>query len=430
MKTTFLISTFFILISVNLFAQWYQQTPPTTQFNAMSVQFLNANIGWAGGGFVLLKSVDGGTNWNQQTTPPNYNIQSMHFISEQKGWLVGGLNQIVFTTDGGTNWNSHILNLPFVFYSVFFINENVGWIAGDGGKILKTTNGGTNWTEQTSNLTKALKVIYFMNENLGWVGGGSDYARTTDGGATWTKINAFSELRDIQFIDANNGYATSTTGANNLVLKTTDSGLTWQDGPPLTVGVGYRYSIHFTDLNTGYAVGYSFLMIGSPGIQKTTDGGASWVTQTLNPDLLGGTFMSVQFIDANTGWAVGSLGAIYKTTNGGVTFVGDENGSLPNEFSLEQNYPNPFNPSTRISWHSPVSGHQTLKIFDMLGNEVATLVDEYREAGSYGVEFNSVKTLRTSASLSNRATSLPSGIYFYKLRAGNFSETKKMILTK
>ncbi len=89
---------------------------------------------------------------------------------------------------------------------------------------------------------------------------------------------------------------------------------------------------------------------------------------------------------------------------------------IPEEYSLEQNYPNPFNPSTTISWQSPVGSRQTLKVYDILGNEVATLVDEYREAGRYEVEFN--------------ASQLSSGIYFYKLTAGSFSQTKKMTIIK
>jgi endonuclease I len=88
----------------------------------------------------------------------------------------------------------------------------------------------------------------------------------------------------------------------------------------------------------------------------------------------------------------------------------------PLTFSLSQNYPNPFNPGTKISWQSPVSSHQILKVYDVLGNEVATLVNEYRNAGSYEVEFN--------------ASNNPSGVYFYRLQAGNFIETKKMILMK
>ena len=96
--------------------------------------------------------------------------------------------------------------------------------------------------------------------------------------------------------------------------------------------------------------------------------------------------------------------------------VEDEISNTPTEFFLYQNYPNPFNPSTTISWQSPVSGHQTLKIYDVLGNEVATLVNEFRNSGSYEVDFN--------------ASSLSSGIYFYKLQAGDFVQTRKMLMLK
>ncbi|HAB52286.1 MAG TPA: hypothetical protein DCE80_08975 [Ignavibacteriales bacterium] len=90
--------------------------------------------------------------------------------------------------------------------------------------------------------------------------------------------------------------------------------------------------------------------------------------------------------------------------------------SIPTEFKVYQNYPNPFNPSTKISWQSPVGSWQTLKVYDVLGNEVATLVNEEKDIGIYEVEFN--------------ASHLSSGIYFYKLRAGSFVETKKMLLLR
>lgn len=89
-------------------------------------------------------------------------------------------------------------------------------------------------------------------------------------------------------------------------------------------------------------------------------------------------------------------------------------------FELSQNYPNPYNPTTKISWQTPVSGWQTLKVYDVLGNEVANLVDEYRSAGSYEVEFNPASSIKIPAS----------GIYFYQLKAGDFIETKKMTLLK
>ena len=127
--------------------------------------------------------------------------------------------------------------------------------------------------------------------------------------------------------------------------------------------------------------------------------------------------------------SLGTYNALLKVfTNGGVkeivlTGIGKDNTvDLENEintpltYSLEQNYPNPFNPSTKIKWQSPISSWQTLKIYDVLGNEVATLVNEFRSAGNYEINFN--------------ASNIPSGVYFYRLQSGSFTETKKMLMIK
>jgi hypothetical protein len=113
----------------------------------------------------------------------------------------------------------------------------------------------------------------------------------------------------------------------------------------------------------------------------------------------------------------------YKCVWNGLTGIDDNNQYLQT-FSLSQNYPNPFNPSTKISWQSPVGGHQTLKVYDVLGREVATLVDEYRDAGSYEINFD--------------GSQLSSGIYYYQIKVGDsssssgqgFVETRKMIFIK
>ncbi|HQF41428.1 MAG TPA: T9SS type A sorting domain-containing protein, partial [Ignavibacteriaceae bacterium] len=115
-------------------------------------------------------------------------------------------------------------------------------------------------------------------------------------------------------------------------------------------------------------------------------------------------------------WISARLNWMENNMIGEPTFVNQENDLLPEKYVLEQNYPNPFNPTTTISWQSPVSSWQTLKIYDVIGNEVATLVDEFKEAGRYQIEFD--------------ATELTSGVYFYQLRAGSFSETKKLILMR
>jgi hypothetical protein len=103
-----------------------------------------------------------------------------------------------------------------------------------------------------------------------------------------------------------------------------------------------------------------------------------------------------------------------------VTSVDDDKEAIPIEFSLAQNYPNPFNPSTLIGYQLPVACDVVLKVFDLLGREVAVLVDEYKEAGYHEVEFQSAVGNRLYAS----------GIYYYQLKAGSFIETKKMILIR
>jgi hypothetical protein len=101
-----------------------------------------------------------------------------------------------------------------------------------------------------------------------------------------------------------------------------------------------------------------------------------------------------------------------------------ENPASPNSFYLYQNSPNPFNPNTVISYQLPVTSKVLLKVYDALGNEIATLVNEEKSSGTYKVEFNS------QSSHSREVWNLPSGIYFYELKAGNFADTKKMILLK
>ena len=169
------------------------------------------------------------------------------------------------------------------------------------------------------------------------------------------------------------------------------------------------YSICFTGIDEGWAVGESGIIL------ETMDGGITWISQTsgtLNP------LSSVFFTDSSTGWAVGGNGTIIKTTNGGVSFVEEHLKEVitPAKFLLSQNYPNPFNPSTRICYSIPSQSKVTIKVFDVIGNEITILVNEEKQAGSYEVEWN--------------PGDFPSGVYFYQLKAGEYINTKKMILLK
>ena len=129
------------------------------------------------------------------------------------------------------------------------------------------------------------------------------------------------------------------------------------------------------------------------------------------------------FADQNNGWLLGKSNLnhyIYRTNNGGqggiVSVENNGENHFANEFVLEQNYPNPFNPTTNIKFQIAISGFVSLKVYSILGSEIATLVNEEKLAGNYEIEFS--------------ATDLPSGIYFYQLQTGEFIQTMKMVYLK
>ena len=143
-----------------------------------------------------------------------------------------------------------------------------------------------------------------------------------------------------------------------------------------------------------------------PGQVKGTSVGLEYFTQN-NPGSI--DFIVHIFSDGRFFWSDSFTVDI-------VTGIAENEINLPIEYTLKQNYPNPFNPATRIKYQIPDAGLVSLKVYNLLGEVVATLVNEEKSAGTYAVEFD--------------ATGIPSGIYFYKLQAGSFIETKKMVLLK
>ena len=172
--------------------------------------------------------------------------------------------------------------------------------------------------------------------------------------------------------------------------------------------------IDFIDENVGWISGDNGILY------KINDGGESW---HLLPENKEWHIRHIDFVNELVGWAIGVASnwtldqdAVLRTTNAGLTWVENDNKTFPTKFVLEQNYPNPFNPTTKISWQSSVGSRQTLKIYDVLGKELITLVDGYKPAGTYEIELN--------------GKNLSSGIYLYRLKAGNHSLVRKMILIK
>jgi hypothetical protein len=194
------------------------------------------------------------------------------------------------------------------------------------------------------------------------------------------------------------------------ILKTTNGGLNW-----FSVFHDSFNTVFFKDVNTGWAAGTQ--------MYKTTNSGANWIIQNLPQPYYDVTSMT--FTNDSTGWAVGWGGKIFKTTNGGVWIehIGSE---VPAKYTLYQNYPNPFNPVTKIKFEVPAvlsfphapSGNPliVLKVFDITGHEIQTLVNEKLQPGTYEVEWN--------------ASQYPSGVYFYQLRTEGFADIKKLILLK
>ena len=155
--------------------------------------------------------------------------------------------------------------------------------------------------------------------------------------------------------------------------------------------------------------------MGEPQLfQKTTNGGINWNLQS-SPSAW--WIWDVKFFNENVGWASGSQGKIFYTSNGGgPVSVQNISTEVPSAFSLSQNYPNPFNPRTVISFQLPAVSDAILKVYDVTGKEAATLVNERLQPGTYETTFD--------------GSGLNSGVYFYKIITNSFTETKKMLLIK
>jgi photosystem II stability/assembly factor-like uncharacterized protein len=311
----------------------------------------------------------------------------------------------VRTTNAGQDWIQQSSGTTRNLRDVFFSSVSIGTAVGSYGTILHTTDDGINWSEQLSSTNSALWGIHLTDEIGTAVGVGGTILNTTDGGLNWVSQTSgiSSTLYDVHFIDGLTGHA---VGAYGSIVHTTDSGVNWFSQSSGTTET--LLGVYFMDNNNGTIVGEKGTII------HTTDGGINWVNQssrTLH------SIFDVNFSDINNGTVIGLDGTILHTTNGGVTFVEDEiSSSQPKVFHLLQNYPNPFNPSTSIQYAVSSRQFVSLKVYDVLGNEIATLINEDKPAGSYEVEF--------------LGKELPSGIYFYQLHTSDYIETKKMVLTK
>jgi len=405
-----LIHIFFVIIflSYSIKADWHPQSSGTTA-NLNSVYFPVLNTGYiAGGNGTILKTTDGGASWIPKISGTISSLYSVYFLNANTGFAVGD-NVILKTTDGGNTWSSRSTN--FSLKSIYMVNSNLGFAAGTGGSILRTTNGGESWTVNIIETIASFTSIYFSNINTGHVVGlGGRYFKTTNGGITWiNKVPPSTKnYYSVQFVDGYTGYITGGWAASTI-MSSNNGGDVWNE--LLSGASGIRlYTSCFLDEYTGYVAGRNGV------IMKTENAGVNWQNENTGTTEY---LYSINFVTPAVGYAVGANGKILSTVNLiGIQPVSNE---IPKSYSLSQNYPNPFNPSTKIKFDIPSVGNAymrsvQIKIYDILGREVTSLVNEQLKPGYYEISFD--------------ASNYPSGVYFYKLQAGEFSESKKMVLIK
>jgi photosystem II stability/assembly factor-like uncharacterized protein len=346
-------------------------------------------------------------------------------VNENTGFAVGGLNSPIIigviskTTNGGVNWVDIVYN-NICFTSACFINASTGFLGGrtpgvTASPIYITTNAGVNWYYVAPFNSYDVEDIFFFNANTGWATSitpsGWVVSKTINGGYNWNTVSFLGEtvgLRTVWFVNANTGWLSGNAALPpaGLLRKTTDGGVTWS--AQVYHNSNITYNSCFINENTGWVTG------DNPKIQKTTNGGINWNIQT-TPDAW--WMWDIKFVNENTGWTAGSQGKIFYTVNGGgPVSVQNISTEVPSEYSLSQNYPNPFNPITNVKF-SIIKGEQVkLIVYDIRGREVQTLVNEKLQPGTYETSFV--------------GSNLNSGVYFYKLTSGDFSDTKRMLLIK
>jgi photosystem II stability/assembly factor-like uncharacterized protein len=488
------ISLLVFILSITISAQWYQQNSGSNNYfyGVYSIDSLTSiSVGEHG---TILKTTNGGEDWTVQVSGTTENLLGIFFIDNNKGIVVGYNGTILKTTDAGITWNQVTSGIIEALIKVYFSDSYKGTAVGIGGTIIRTTDGGTSWFLQQSGTINALFGITFIDANTGIaVGSYGTILKTTNGGSTWVPQFSGTNyyLADISHIDSN---TLMIVGENGLILKTTNGGLTWNFQTSGTTNllqsislidsnygtvVGYQGTIlrtynggidwisqtsgtekdlnavFFINMNNGIAVGDSGTIL------KTNNGGIpvalisftaevfeseikfNWSTAT---ETNNSGFEILRFAqNDNNEWEDIGFVPGHGTTTETQHYSFTDNDLKPgkyqyklkqidydgtfeysqiveadipfaNEFLLSQNYPNPFNPTTKIEFRIADFGFVNLKVYDILGREVAILVNEEKPAGEYEIEFN--------------AANLPSGIYFYQLKAGQFSQTKKMILLK
>lgn len=282
----------------------FRQVHYASDFNIFDITFPTNDTGFAVGGVgsYIVRTVDHGSTWTEQTAPANASLEAVYFTDHLHGWAVGSsiIGQgftpgIYYTTDGGENWNlpdsveNHIM-MPVNLYDVHFSSGSNGWAVGAssgyGPILLKTTDGGRNWHDSTNNMghvdytSVEFRAVHVFSATEAVAAGTQGWiVRTTDGGATWDSIGSTDErmtdFRDLFFINQNTGWVVGQSGGDGRlsIMKTANGGQNWSlttDQIDSTCD-----AVHFINENEGWVTGYDWQ--GRGFVKRTNDGGQTWV---------------------------------------------------------------------------------------------------------------------------------------------------------
>ena len=452
---------------------WSTSLSNAGQIWTMAVNPVNQNTIYAGSNTTgIWKSTNFGVNWVQSNTGlTNLTVQTMAIGTSNPNVLYCGTSQtgagagVYKSSDAGGTWtqiNNGIVETSVGIQAIAVnpTNPDIAYIAVFDGVtdsqqgIYKTTDGGTIWNVANTGMGTVKNILTIiinpLNQNVLYCGtsfgvtsqmGPPHIYKTVDGAATWTDMsngipNLPTDNKPVRCLSISTadtavliaGLFLNTDSLSGMYL-TTNGGSLWtrrHSGLPNAVGSLIRSCLIRPGSTTEFYAGMGNATNLGIGVYRTTDAGNSW------GDFNGGTLSNTTTIRAlnfrtvtdSTLYAGGAHPTI--TTGQGVfeytwilTGIGNTNVNSPKEFLLKQNYPNPFNPSTKINYEIPTTGFVSLRVYDVLGNEIATLVNEKQNAGEYNIDFNA-----------GQYGNVSSGVYFYKLTVGEFTETKTMLLVK